>query len=87
MWRSWYTQSPLCVWFHRKHDSLLALHVLGLGFLLFWVCGWQLEEGKAPFLSAGALGHQVEQLQGSAQIFMHRQLLLHLDVTHTVGEG
>ena len=58
--------APLGVWFCREHGSPLALHVLGLGFLLFWVGGWQLKEGKAPFLSPGALGCQVEQLQGSA---------------------
>src|SRR4051812_40868406 len=79
--------APLGVWFCREHGSPLALHILGLGLLLFWVCGRQLEEGEAPFLSPGALGRQVEQLQGSTQVFMHRQLLLHLDVAHTVGEG
>ena len=52
--------APLGVWFCREHGSPLALHVLGLGFLLFWVCVWKLEEGNAPFLSPGALGHQVE---------------------------
>ena len=54
--------APLGVWFCREHGSPLALHVLGLGFLLFQVCGRQLEEGNAPFLSTGALGCQVEQL-------------------------
>ena len=52
--------APLGVWFCREHVSPLALHVLGLGFLLFWVSGSWLEEGKAPFLSTGALGCQVE---------------------------
>ena len=33
----------LGVWFYREHGSPLALHVLGLGFLLFWVCGLQLD--------------------------------------------
>ena len=32
--------TALGVWFCREHGSPLALHVLGLGFLLFWVCGW-----------------------------------------------
>ena len=44
-------------------------------------------EGLLPFLSPGALGCQVEQLQGSAHVFTHRQLLLHLDIVHVVGEG
>ena len=79
--------APLGVWFCREHGSPLALHVLGLGLLLFRVCGRQLEEGETPFLSPGALGRQVEQLQGSAQIFMHCELLLHFDVTHAVREG
>ena len=32
--------APLGVWLCREHDSPFALHVLGLVFLLFWVCGW-----------------------------------------------
>ena len=54
----------LGVWFCREHGSPLALHILGLGLLLFWIGSWK--EGEAPFLSPGALGRQVEQLQGCA---------------------
>src|SRR3954467_915327 len=79
--------APLGVWLRREYGSPLALHVLGLGLLLFWVCGRQLEEGEASLLSSGALGRQVEQLQGGAEVFMHRQLLLHLDVAHAIREG
>src|SRR4051812_19711895 len=64
--------ASLGVRFCREHGSPLALHVLGLGLLLLWICGRQLEEGETPFLRPGALGRQVEQLQGSAQVFMHR---------------
>src|SRR3954469_5921519 len=78
--------APLGVRLCREHGSLLALHVLGLGLLLFWVCGRQLEEGEASLLIPGALGRQVEQLQGGVEVFMHRQLLLHLDVAHAIGE-
>src|SRR4051812_11429747 len=79
--------APLGVQFCREYGSLLALHVLGLGLLLFWVCSRQLEEGETSLLSPGALGRQVEQLQGGAEVFVHRQLLLHLDVAHAIGEG
>ena len=34
----------LCVWFFHEHDHSLALHILGLG-LLVWVSRWELEEG------------------------------------------
>ena len=70
-----------------KHNGPLVLHVLGLGLLLFWVSSWQLEEGKVPFLGPSALGRQIEQLQGGAQVFMDRKLLFHLDITYTVEEG
>src|SRR3954466_14757082 len=79
--------APLGVRLCREYGSPLALHVLGLGLLLFWVCSRQLEEGEASLLSPGALGRQVDQLQGGAEVFMHRQLLLHLDVAHAIGEG
>src|SRR3954469_20274706 len=79
--------APLGVRLCREHGSPLALHVLGLGLLLFWVCGRQLEEGEASLLSSGALGRQVEQLWGGAEVFVHRQLLLHLDVAHAIREG
>ena len=52
--------APLGVWFCCEHGSPLALHILGLGLLLFWVRGRQLEEGETPFLGPGALGCQVE---------------------------
>src|SRR3954467_9687278 len=38
--------APLGVRFCCEHGSPLALHVLGLRLLLFWVCGRQLEEGE-----------------------------------------
>src|SRR3954468_11640755 len=79
--------APLSVRLCREHGGPLALHVLGLGLLLFWVRGRQLEEGETSFLSPGALGRQVEQLQGGAEVFVHRQLLLHLDIAHAVREG
>ena len=41
--------SPLGVWFCREHGSPLALHILGVGLLLFWVSCRELEEGEAPF--------------------------------------
>ena len=49
-------------------------------------CSWELEKGKAPFLSPCALGRQVEQLQGRAQLLMDGELLLHLDVADAIGE-
>jgi hypothetical protein len=49
-----------------EHGHSLALHVLGLGFLLLRVGSWELEEGKAPLLSSRALGRHVEQLQSRA---------------------
>ena len=45
-----------------EHGDSLALHVLGLGFLLLRVGSWELEEGKAPFLSSCTLGCHVEHL-------------------------
>ena len=51
----------LGVRFRREHGHSFALHVLGLGFHLLRVCGWELEEGEAPLLGSCALGRQVEQ--------------------------
>ena len=48
--------APFGVWFCREHGSSLALHVLDLGFLLFWVGSRELEEGETPFLGSCALG-------------------------------
>ena len=52
--------ASLGVWFCCEHGSSLTLHVLGLGLFLFWVGSQEFEEGKASFLSPGALGHLVE---------------------------
>ena len=78
--------AALHLWFSRKHGRPLALHVLGLGLLVFWAGSWKLEEGEAPLLSSCTLGRDVEQLQGRAQLLMDGELLLHLDVVDTVGE-
>ena len=48
------------------------------------VCGWELEEGEAPLLSSCALGRQVEQLQGRAQLLVDGELLLHIDATDAI---
>ena len=40
--------------------------------------------GEAPLLGPGALGREVEQLQGRAQIFVDGNLLLHLDIADTI---
>ena len=62
--------AALCVRLCYEHSCSLALHILGLGFLLFWVCCWELEKGEASLLSPCAFGRQVEQLQGCARVFM-----------------
>lgn len=76
----------LGVWFRCKHGCSLALHVLGLGFLLLWVCSRELEEGEAPLLSSSTLGRDVEQLQGRAQLLVDSELFLHLDVADAIRE-
>ena len=78
--------AALNLWFTHEHGRSLALHILGLGLLVFWVGRWELEEGEAPFLSPCALGRQVEQLQGCAQLLVDGELLLHLDVTDAIRE-
>ena len=52
----------LHIWLCCEHNCSLALHILGLGFLLFWIYRWELEKGQASLLSPRALGRQVEQL-------------------------
>ena len=78
--------AALRVWLRREQGYSLALHVLGLGFLLLWVGSWELEEGKAPLLSSCALGRQVEQLLRCAGLLVDGKLFLHLDVTDAVGK-
>ena len=34
--------AALRVWFYCEHGCSFALHILGLGFLLFWVSSWKL---------------------------------------------
>ena len=60
----------LGVWFRYEHGCSLALHVLGLGFLLLRVRSRELEQGEAPLLISGALGRQVEQLQRRVQLLV-----------------
>ena len=78
--------ATLGVWFRFEHDCSLALHVLGLGFLLLRVRSRELKEGEAPLLSCCALGRQVEQLLRCAQLLVDGELLLHLDVTDAIRE-
>ena len=78
--------TPLGVWLCCEHNCSLALHVLGLGFLLLRVRSRELKEGEAPFLSSCALGRQVEQLQRCAQILVDGKLLLHLNIADAIGE-
>ena len=54
----------------RKHGYSLALHIFGLGLLVYRVGGWKLEEGEVPFLSSCALGRQIEQLLRCAQLLV-----------------
>ena len=64
----------------------LALHVLGLGLLVFWIGIRELEEGEASLLIPRTLVRHVEHLQSSAEVLVDRELLLHLDVADTIGE-
>ena len=70
----------LRVWLCCEHGCSFALHVLGLGLLLFWVSSWKLEEGEAYLLSSWAPGRQVEQLQ----ILVDGELLFHLGITDAI---
>ena len=76
----------LRLWLCRKHGRTLALHVLGLGLLVFWVSIGELEDGEAPLLSPGALGCHVEHLQSRAQFHMDGDFLLLLDIVDAIGE-
>ena len=62
--------AALLIWLHREHGHSLALHILGLGFLLLRACSWQLEQGEVPFLSSCAFGRQIEQLLRYAQLLV-----------------
>ena len=43
--RLWLVPVVLRVWFYCEYGCSFTLHVLGLGFLLFWVSSWKLEDG------------------------------------------
>ena len=52
----------LHVWLCGEHNLSLALHILGLGLLLFRISGWELKEGEASLLSSRALCLHVQHL-------------------------